>query len=83
MCIQGMHLGLLYMELSLSSHGEKGLLVDQQHKEKKDTRRGDKSSRPMVKESMAFGMEPMKISSKEYKKMEKGPIQCKSERSID
>ena len=56
MCIQGMHWGLLYMELSLSSHGEKGLPVDQQHKEKKDTRRGDKSSRSMVKESMVVAV---------------------------
>ena len=71
------------MEVSLSSHGEKGLPIDKQHEEKKDIRRGDKSSRPMVKESMAIGMEPMKISSKEYKKMEKGSFQCKSERSID
>ena len=44
------------MELSLSSHGEKGLPVDQQHKEKKDTRRGDKSSRSMVKESMVVAV---------------------------
>ena len=45
------------MELSLSSHGEKGLPVDQQRKEKKDMRRGDKSSRSMVKESMAVAVE--------------------------
>ena len=65
------------MELSLSSHGEKGLPVDQQHKEKKDMRRGDKSSRSMVKESMAVAVDPVKISSKENKRMEKraGPIQ--------
>ena len=65
------------MELSLSSHGEKGLTVDQQHKEKKDTRRGDKSSRSMVKESMAVAVEPVKISSKDNKRMEKraGPMQ--------
>ena len=65
------------MELSLSSHGEKGLPVDQQHKEKKDTRRGDKSSRSMVKESMVVAVEPVKISCKENKRMEKrvGPIQ--------
>ena len=59
------------MELSLSSHGEKGLPVDEQRKEKKDTRRGDKSSRPMVKESMAIVVEPVKISSKENKRTEK------------
>ena len=34
-------------------------------------RRGDKSSRPMVKESMAIAVEPVKISSKENKSMEK------------
>ena len=59
------------MELSLSSYGEKGLLADEQCKEKKDTRRRDKSSKPMVKESMAIAVEPMKISSKENKKIEK------------
>ena len=58
------------MELSLSSHGEKGLPVDQQRKEKKDMRRGDQSSRSMVKESMAVAVEPMKISSKDNKRME-------------
>ena len=58
------------MELSLSSHGEKGLLVDQQHKEKKDTRKGDKSSRSMVKESMVVAVGPVKISSKDNKRME-------------
>ena len=59
------------MELSLSSYGEKGLPVDQQRKEKKDTRRGDKSSRSMVKESMAVAVEPVKISSKENRSEER------------
>ena len=64
------------MEVILSSHGEKGLPIDKQHEEKKDIRRGDKSSRPMVKESMAISIEPMKISSKENKRKEKrvGPM---------
>ena len=72
------------IELSLSSHGEKGLPVDVQHKEKKDTRKGDKSSRSMVKESMAIAVEPMKISSKENKKMEKrvGPMQEREKRRL-
>ena len=52
------------MELSLSSHGEKGLPVDQQHKEKKDTRRGDKSSKSMIKESMAKRAGPMQEREK-------------------
>ena len=52
------------MELSLSSHGEKGLLDDQQHKEKKDTRRGDKSSKSMIKESMAKRAGPMQEREK-------------------
>ena len=34
-------------------------------------RRGDKSSRSMVKESMAVAVEPVKISNKENKRMEK------------
>ena len=59
------------MELSLSSHGEKGLPIDKQHKEKKDTRRGDKYSKSMVKESMVIAVEPVKISNKENKRMEK------------
>ena len=72
------------MELSLSSHGEKDLTVDQQHKEKKDMRRGDKSSRSMVKASMAIAVEPVKISSKENKRMEKraGPIQEREKRRL-
>ena len=72
------------MELSLSSHGEKGLPVDQQRKEKKDMRRGDQSSRSMVKESMAVAVEPMKISSKENKRMEKraGPMQEREKRRL-
>ena len=72
------------MELSLSSHGEKGLPVDQQHKEKKDARRGDKSSRSMVKESMVIAVEPMKISSKENKRMEKraGPMLEREKRRL-
>ena len=72
------------MERSLSSHGEKGLLVDVQHKEKKDTRKGDKSSRSMVKEFMAIAVEPMKISSKENKKMEKrvDPMQEREKRRL-
>ena len=59
------------MELSLSSHGEKGLPIDEQHKEKKDTRRGDKYSKSMVKESIVIAVEPVKISNKENKRMEK------------
>ena len=72
------------MELSLSSNGEKVLPVDQQRKEKKDTRRGDKSSRPMVKESMVVAMEPVKISNKENKRMEKraGPMQEREKRRL-
>ena len=72
------------MELSLSNHGEKGLPVDQQHKEKKDTRRGDKSSRSMVKESMAVVVELVKISTKENKRMEKraGPMQEREKRQL-
>ena len=34
-------------------------------------RRGDKSSRSMVKESMAVAVESVKISNKENKRMEK------------
>ena len=59
------------MDLSLSSHREKGLPIDEQHKEKKDTRRGNKSPRPIIKESMAIVIEPVKISSKVNKRMEK------------
>ena len=59
------------MDLSLSSHGEKGLPIDEQRKEKKDTRRGDKYSKSMVKESIVIAVEPVKISNKENKRMEK------------
>ena len=59
------------IELSRSSHGENGLPIDEQCKEKKDTRSGDKSFRPMVEESMAISMKPVKISCKENKIMEK------------
>ena len=72
------------MELSLSSHGEKGLPFDKQRKEKKDMRKGDKSSRPMVKESMAIVVEPLKISSKENKRTEKmdGLMQKREKRQL-
>ena len=45
-------------------------------------RRGDKSSRSMVKESMAVAVEPVKISSKDNKRMEKraGPMQEREKR---
>ena len=44
----------------------------------------DKSSRSMVKESMAIVVEPMKISSKENKRMEKrtGPMQEREKRRL-
>ena len=41
------------MELSLFSHGEKGLLVD------KYTKRGDKYSKSTIKESLAITIEPI------------------------
>ena len=47
-------------------------------------RRGDKSSRSMVKESMAVAVESVKISSKENKRMEKraGPMQEREKRRL-
>ena len=65
------------MELSLSSHGEKAYLLTSSIKRRKIQGGGNKSSRSMVKESMAVAVEPVKISSKENKRMEKraGPIQ--------
>ena len=65
------------MELSLSSHGEKAYLLTSSIKRRKIQGGGNKSSRSMVKESMAVAVEPVKISSKENKRMEKraDPIQ--------
>ena len=47
-------------------------------------RRGDKSSRSMVKESMAVAVEPVKISNKDNKRMEKraGPMQKREKRRL-
>uniref|UniRef100_A0A2N9FNB6 Uncharacterized protein n=1 Tax=Fagus sylvatica TaxID=28930 RepID=A0A2N9FNB6_FAGSY len=55
------------MELSLASQGEKSLLIAKHRKERKDVKKGDKSSKPMIKESMTIAAEPVRIFSKEKK----------------
>ena len=56
------------MELSLANRGEKSLPIAEHHKERKDVKKGDKSSKPMIKESMAIAAEPVRIFAKEKKK---------------
>ncbi len=55
------------MELSLASEGEKSLPIAEHCKERKDVKKGDKSSKPMIKESMAITAEPVRIFAKEKK----------------
>jgi hypothetical protein len=55
------------MDLSLASRGEKSLPITEHRKERKDVKKGDKSSKPMIKESMAIVAEPIRIFVKEKK----------------
>ena len=55
------------MELSLVSREEKSLPIAKHRKERKDKKKGDKSSKPMIKESMAIAVEPVRIFAKEKK----------------
>jgi hypothetical protein len=55
------------MELSLASRGEKSLPIAEHRKERKDVKKDDKSSKPMIKESMAIAAEPVRIFAKEKK----------------
>ena len=58
------------MELSLASQGEKSLPIAEHRK------KGDKSSKPMIKESMVVAAEPIRIFAKEKKEDRmKGPSQ--------
>jgi hypothetical protein len=71
------------MELSLASRGEKSLLIAEHHKERKDVKKGDKSSKPMIKESMAIAAEPVRIFAKEKKEERmKGPSQERERRRL-
>jgi hypothetical protein len=64
------------MELSLASRGEKSLPIVEHRKERKDVKKGDKSSKPMIKESMAIAAESVRIFAKEKKEERmKGPFQ--------
>ena len=69
------------MELSLASRGEKSLPIAEHRKERKDVKKGDKSSKPMIKESMAITTEPVRIFAKEKKdERMKGPSQERERR---
>ena len=58
------------MELSLASRGEKSLPITEHRKERKDVNKGNKSSKPMIKESMAIAAEPVRIFAKEKQRRE-------------
>uniref|UniRef100_A0A2N9ERQ0 Uncharacterized protein n=1 Tax=Fagus sylvatica TaxID=28930 RepID=A0A2N9ERQ0_FAGSY len=69
------------MELSLASRGEKNLPIAEHRKERKDVKKGDKSSKPVIKESMAVAAEPVRIFAKEKKEdRTRGPSQERERR---
>uniref|UniRef100_A0A2N9G4P3 Uncharacterized protein n=1 Tax=Fagus sylvatica TaxID=28930 RepID=A0A2N9G4P3_FAGSY len=71
------------MELSLASRGEKNLPIAEHRKERKDVKKGDKSSKPVIKESMAVAAEPVRISAKEKKEdRTRGPSQERERRRL-
>jgi hypothetical protein len=71
------------MELSLASRGEKSLPIAEHRKERKDVKKGDKSSKPMIKESMAVAAEPVRIFAKEKKEdRTRGPSQERERRRL-
>jgi hypothetical protein len=71
------------MELSLASQGEESLPIVEHRKERKDVKKGDKSSKPMIKESMAIVAEPVRIFTKEKKEERmKGPSQERERRRL-
>ena len=55
------------MELSLASRGEKNLPIAEHRKKRKDVKKCDKSSKPVIKESMAVAAKPVRIFAKEKK----------------
>ena len=64
------------MELSLASQREESLPIVEHRKERKDVKKGDKFSKPMIKESMAIVAEPVRIFTKEKKEERmRGPSQ--------
>ena len=71
------------MEHSLASRGEKSLPIAEHRKERKDVKKGDKSSKPMIKESMAITAEFVRIFTKEKKEERmKGPSQERERRRL-
>ena len=71
------------MELSLASRGEKSLPITEYRKERKDVNKGNKSSKAMIKESMAITAKPIRIFAKEKKKERmKGPSQERERRQL-
>uniref|UniRef100_A0A2N9J4N8 Uncharacterized protein n=1 Tax=Fagus sylvatica TaxID=28930 RepID=A0A2N9J4N8_FAGSY len=71
------------MELSLASRGEKNLPIAEHRKERKDVKKGDKSSKPVIKESMAVAAEPVRIFTKEKKEdRTRGPSQERERRRL-
>jgi hypothetical protein len=71
------------MELSLANRGEKSLPIAEHRRERKDVKKGDKSSKPMIKESMAITTEPVRIFAKEKKEERmRGPSQERERRRL-
>ena len=71
------------MELSLASRGEKNLPIAEHRKERKDVKKDDKSSKPVIKESMAVTAEPVRIFAKEKNEdRTRGPSQERERRRL-
>jgi hypothetical protein len=71
------------MELSLASRGEKSLPIAEHRKERKDVKKGDKSTKPMIKESMVVAAELVRIFAKEKKEdRTRGPSQERERRRL-
>ncbi|XP_059649917.1 uncharacterized protein LOC132295624 [Cornus florida] len=61
------------MEISMKSHEGKSPMAIEPRKDKKDWKKGDKSSKTVAKDSMAISTTPIKISIKDDKKDDKKP----------
>ena len=63
--------------------GEKSLPIVEHRKERKDVKKGDKSLKPVTKESMAVAAEPVRIFAKEKKEDKtRGPSQENERRRL-
>ena len=52
------------MEISIANHGGQKLLIVDQHRDRKEVKKGEKPSRTLVKESIAVTNIPIKVLAK-------------------